>query len=162
MHQWKGSTPVEKWKNDHSSYVGGTNFMSVIKLFCKIKQSGVPESEHPNGVLCISDGEFNPAQLGRTNVESARTLLANAGFSADYVKNFKIVLWNLQSNHYGPDTGKKFETYGETENAYYFSGYDGSIIAFLTVVEGQKSTPKTDVELFEAAMDQEVLHRIEL
>ena len=162
MHTWKGSTPVEKWKNDHSSYVGSTDFMSVIRLFAKIRKSGVDEKEFPTGIICVSDGEFNPAALGTTNVQAARKLLTSAGFSSEYVKNFKIILWNLQSGYYGSETGKKFETYGETENVFYFSGYDGSIIAFLTGVDGQKSIPKTDVELFNAAMEQEVMSLIEL
>lgn len=160
MHQWKGSTPWEKWTNDKSNYVGSTEFQSVIRLFTTIKKSGVPESEFPTGILCISDSEFNPTQLGKTNVETARETLKRAGFSDEFCKNFKIVLWNLQNTHYGRGSGEKFETYGETENVYYFSGYDGSVIAFLTGVNGQKSEPKTDVELFEAAMDQEVLNMV--
>lgn len=160
MHQWKGSTPYEKWTNDKSGYVGGTNFQSVIDLFVRIKKGGVAESEFPTGILCISDSEFNPAALGKTNVETARATLRKGGFSEDYAKNFKIVLWNLQNNYYGKGSGEKFETFGETENVYYFGGYDGSIIAFLTGVEGQKTTPKTDVELFEAAIDQELMAKI--
>lgn len=166
MHTWKGSTPYEKWTNDRSSYAGGTNFQSVIQLFCKIKQQGVSESEFPSGILCISDSEFNPSQLKKTNVESARKTLRNAGFSEEYVQNFKIVLWNLQNNYYGKGSGEKFETYGETKNVFYFSGYDGSVIAFLTGVKDKdgnvKSEPKTDVELFESAMDQECLNLIKI
>lgn len=162
MHKWKGSTPYEKWTNDHSGYVGDTNFLSVIRLFNKIRSDGVSEDEFPTGILCISDGEFNPAQLGRTNVESARNILSIGGFSDEYVKNFKIVLWNLQSDYYGPGTGEKFETYGGIENVYYFSGYDGAVIAFLTGVEGQKSEPKTAEELFHAAMNQEILQMVEI
>lgn len=162
MHQWKGSTPLEKWKNDHSGYIGGTDFQSVIRLFVRIKRNGVAESEFPTGILCISDGEFNPAALGKTNVEAALQSLRNAGFSQEYVNNFKIVLWNLQSRAYGSTTGKKFETYGNVPNVYYFSSYEGSIIAFLTGVEGQTSEPKNAEELFMAAMSQEILQMIQI
>ena len=62
MHQWKGSTPLEKWTNDRASYYGSTNFQSVIKLFTRIKASGVAESEFPTGIICISDNEFNPSK----------------------------------------------------------------------------------------------------
>lgn len=161
MQTWKGSTPYEKWTNDRSSYVGGTNFQSVIELFASIKRSGVPESDFPTGILCISDSEFNPTQLGKTNVETARTTLKSAGFSDEYVKGFQIVLWNLQNSHYGKGSGEKFETFGETTNCFYFSGYDGAMLAFLTGVKDAsgnvKAAPKTDVELFEAALDQEIL-----
>jgi hypothetical protein len=162
MHQWKGSTPWEKWTNDRSSYIGGTDFQSVIRLFARIKSTGVPEEQFPTGILCISDSEFNPTSLGKTNVETAYSTLRSAGFSKDYISNFKIILWNLQSNYYGRGTGEKFETYGETKNVYYFSGYDGSTIAFLTGVQGQDKVPQTDVELFEAAMNQEIMNTIEI
>ena len=164
MRTWKGKTPVERWKNDHSSYVGDTNFEGVIDLICNIKRKGISEEEFPTGILCVSDGEFNPAQLGKTNVESARIKLKKAGFSAEYVKNFQIILWNLGNSYYGRgNSGNKFETHGETENVFYFSGLDGSVIAFLTGLEGQKAgVPKTDVELMQAALNQEIFGMIQI
>jgi hypothetical protein len=162
MHQWRGSTPYEKWTNDRSNYIGSTNFQSVIDLLCSIKKKGVDESEFPSGILCISDSEFNPAQLGKTNVKTAFDKLEKANFSKKYIENFQIVLWNLQSYHYGRGTGEKFETHGDSTNVYYFSGYDGSIIAFLTGVEGQKAAPRNADELFSSAMDQEIMKMIEI
>lgn len=163
MHQWNGKTPVEKWLNDDSGYVGGTNFQSVINLFISIKKKGVKEEDFPTGIICISDSEFDPASdLRKTNVNEALSKLKTAGFSDDYVNNFSIVLWNLQSSYYGNDTGQKFETYGNVNNIYYFSGYEASIIAFLTGVEGQKKEPKNAEELFNAAMDQEIMNMIEI
>jgi hypothetical protein len=159
MHQWKGFTPLEMWKNDKTGYVGSTDFQSVIKLFASIKQSGVTEDQFPTGILCISDSEFNPTSLKTTNVEAAKKTLLAAGFSKEYVDNFKIVLWNLQRTGYG---GHKFETYGETKNVFYFSGYDASTIAFLTGVNGKTAAPSTDVELFQAAMDQEILNQVKV
>jgi hypothetical protein len=162
MHQWKGSTPYEKWVNDRSSYIGSTNFQSVINLFATIKKEGIPENEFPSGIICISDSEFNPTQLGKTNVEQALTTLTNAEFSKEYVDNFKIVLWNLQSNYGG--AGNKFETYGgDVKNVYYFSGFDGAVIAFLTGSENKtEKTPSTAEELFFAAMQQEILQKVQV
>lgn len=162
MHEWKGNTPVEKWLNDHSSFVGSTEFQSVIKLLVKIKKTGVPESDFPTGILCISDSEFNPTDLGVTNVERALTILKAGGFSQEYIDKFKIVLWNLQSSYYGQGTGEKFETYGNVDNVYYFSGYEASIIAFLTGVEKQQVEPKNAEELFNVAMDQEIMNMIQI
>lgn len=162
LHEWKGSTPYEMWKNDHSGYVGSTDFQSVIDLFCKMKKGGIAESEFPTGIICISDGEFNPTELKVTNVSMALMKLTAAGFSEDYVKNFQIVLWNVRSGAYGNNAGNKFETYGNVPNVYYFSGYDGSIVAFLTGVEGQTSKPKNASELFQSAMDQEIMRMIEI
>lgn len=159
LHKWKGSTPYEKWTNDRTNFVGSTNFQSVIDLFVTLRMSGVAESEFPTGIICISDSEFDSTELDQTNVEVALSKLKSNGFSDEYVSNFKIVLWNLQ--RYGG--GDKFETYGEdTKNVFYFSGYDGSVIAFLTGTEHQKSEPKNAIELFNAAMDQEVMHKIRI
>lgn len=162
MHQWKGSTAYERWINDRTEYVGSTNFQSVINLFADMKRKGVSEYEFPTGILCISDSEFNPSQLGKTNVQTALSTLRGAGFSEDYISKFKIVLWNLQNNYYGSDSGSKFETYGDVDNVYHFSGYDGSTVAFLTGVEGQTVEPKNARELFDAAMNQELMSMVEI
>lgn len=156
MHTWKGQTPVDKWKNDHSSFVGGTNFQSVINLFANLKSKGISEEDFPTGILCISDSEFNPTQLGQTNVEAAKETLRRAGFSKSYVDNFVIVLWNLQSGYYGRGTGEKFETYGDVPNVFYFSGYSATTVSFLS----QKI--KTAEELVREALSQELIQRVEV
>jgi hypothetical protein len=156
MHSWKGDTALEKWFNDRSGFVGGTNFQSVIDLFCTLK-SDIEESDFPTGILCISDGEFNPASaLSETNVDAAKRKLLTAGFSKEYVDNFVIVLWNLQHRGYGPTTGAKFETYGDVPNVFYFSGYSAATVSFLT------SKIRTAEELFDIAMDQEILQMVEV
>lgn len=157
MHQWKGSTPFEKYNNDRCNFVGSTNFQSVIQLFANLKSQGVKESEFPSGILCISDMEFNPSHLNQTNVATALQVLTRAGFSKDYVDNFKIVLWNV----YRKQT-VKFETINTHKNTYYFSGFDGSIIAFLTGVEGSNIQPQNAEELFNVSMDQSLMQMIQM
>lgn len=156
MHTWNGSTPLEKWFNDRSSVIGSTNFQGVIDLFCALK-TDIPEEDFPTGILCISDGEFDPGQVGKTNVETALSRLKAAGFSKAYTDNFVIALWNLQSLYYGASTGSKFETYGtDVPNVFYMSGYSASTVAFLT---GKVQSAQ---ELFDAAMEQEILQMVEV
>lgn len=165
MHTWAGATAVDKWLNDKAGYVGGTDFQSVIKLFIEIKERGIEEKDFPSGILCISDCEFNPASLGDTNVNTALKSLRNAGFSEEYVSNFKIILWNLQSSYHGNTTGKKFEGGAGKKNVFYFSGFDGATVAFLTGVETKDALQKpveTAEDLFNAAMNQEILSRVEI
>jgi hypothetical protein len=163
MHIWKGETPYERWTNDRSGYVGSTNFQSVIDLFISIKKKGVDESEFATGILCISDSEFNPSDsLKKTNVQNALDKLRKAGFSEQYVSKFKIVLWNLQSKFYGKGTGEKFETYGDVDGIYYFSGFDASIISFLTGTEEQQQVPKNASEVLDNALSQEIMRLIEI
>ncbi len=159
MHQWKGSNAYEKWTNDHTHFVGSTNFLSVIELFCIIKKSGVSEEQFPSGILCISDSEFNPGQLNKTNVETALNLLKNSGFSDNYISQFQIILWNLQRR----GAGNKFETNStDVKNVFYFSGYDGSTIAFITGVDNVEKVPQTSEELFNVAMNQEIMQMIQI
>ncbi|MDR0927147.1 MAG: DUF2828 family protein [Ignavibacteria bacterium] len=157
MHKWIGDTPVARWYNDHSSYIGSTNFQNVIDLFCKLKADGIPETDFPIGILCISDGEFDPADLGKTNVETAREKLKKAGFSEEYTNNFKIILWNIANWYYGK-AQPKFETYADVSNVFYLSGYSASIVSF--IVGGD--APLTGYELFLSAMNQEILNQIKI
>lgn len=147
MHTWNGNTPLEKWYNDRTQYNGSTNFQSVVDLFCQLRQQGVNENEFPTGILCISDSEFNSSSLSKTNVETAKQKLRNAGFSDEYCQNFVIVLWNLQSSR----QTAIFETPADTTNVFYLSGFDGSVVSFI------ENGVKNSTELFEEAMNQEVL-----
>lgn len=165
LHTIKGSTPWEKWCDmKRYSHTGSTNFISVVEYLIDIRKKNpkLAESDFPQGFLVMSDMEFNPTQFG-TNTETVFKRLRTV-FSKEFVNNFKLVFWNLQSNAYGRGTGEKFETHGNEKNVFYFSGYDGSIVAFLTGVEGkaEKPTPTTAEELFKAAMDQEVLKLVEI
>ena len=156
MRQWSGHSPIEKWYNPrHEHSAGSTDFLSIVRMFCYLKLQGIAESDFPQGILCISDGEFNRAVLGKTNVESAYLMLYQAGFSAEYIQNFIIVLWNIPNTFYGR-SAPKFETMFDTPNCFYFSGYDASVISFLT------SKVKNASELFDAAMNQEALLRIKM
>lgn len=156
MKNWGDGSPLEKWYNDNGNFIGKTDFQRVIQLLCDIKASGVDESYFPKGLLLISDTEFNRAQLGKTNVEVALETLRRAGFSEDYVNNFILVLWNLNSEFYGKTTGKKFETYGDVKNVFYFGCFSPETISFLT------SKISTASEIVTEALSQEVLSYIKI
>lgn len=159
LKTWRGATPVDKLRNDRSESYGSTNFQSVAKLFANIKAQGVSESEFPSGILVVSDGCFNNSGNNKTETQNLKRNLLNAGFSSDYVNNFKIVIWDIPNNSYGAKQ-TAFESFADTPNLFYMSGFDGSGIAFLTGTTKQESTPKNAEELFEAAMDQEILNLI--
>lgn len=160
---WTGDTPVKNLQNDTSEAYGSTNFQSVADTFVKFKQQGVAEEHFPSGILCISDGEFNRTSSGETNYKVLIDKLKNAGFSSEYINNFKVVLWDIPNGFYGSVSSKpKFEDFADSPNLFHVSGLDGSIISFITgnKKSDSKSTPKTSEELFLAAMDQEVLNKI--
>ena len=157
LHKWKGNTPVDKFLNDRCEAYGDTNFQSVIDLLIKIKNKGVSESDFPSGILCLSDGELNKCG-DITNFQLAIKRLIEAGFSKEYVNNFKIILWDIPNNFYGSNPKVKFEDFADTHNFFYLSGYDPSILAFL--IEGK--TPSTAEELFLATMDQSLLNMLKI
>ena len=174
LHQWKGETPVDKYVNDRCEAYGGTNFQSVIDLFIDLKQKGIEESEFPTGLLLVSDGELNPSNIfirdrkkginignDSTNFQMAIKRLLDAGFSEEYVSNFKLIMWDIPNGYYGANA-VKFEDFADAPNFYYLSGYDPSAIAFILGTSSLKATPKSAEELFEAAMDQALLNKLKV
>lgn len=156
MCSWKGKTPIEKWYNDKTLSFGGTDFMGVARLFAKLKKQGISEEDFPTGTICISDGDFNSAYANNTNAEAFKQVLRTAGFSKQFVDNFVIVLWNIPNGYYGRSKAQ-YEGMADQKAIYYFSGYSGSVISFLLGKE-----VLTAAEIFEKAMEQEVLSLIEL
>ena len=166
LHQWKGNTPVDKYINDRCEAYGGTNFQSVIDLFINLKQRGVKEEDFPTGLLLVSDGELNPAGYGSgnnsTNFQTAIRRLKEAGFSEEYVKNFKLIMWDIPNYYYGSGNAVKFEDFADAPNFFYMSGYDPSAVAFIMGTGTMKRTPKNAEELFMVAMDQDLLNRLQV
>jgi hypothetical protein len=163
MKTWKGGTPVEKFKNETSAIVAGTNFQAIGTLFVQMLKKGVPESDFPSGILCVSDGCFNSAGSNKSNHQRLLQTLRSGGFSEDYVKNFKTILWDVPNGYYSPKGNQAFEDFADCPNLYHIGGLDPAAVAFVTGVEGRdKPAPKNSEELFEAAMEQEVLEMIQV
>lgn len=162
MHQWKGETPCDKWINDSCSTVANTDFQAVIDLFINLRLQGVPEEDFPEGLLLISDGEFDRCGTNKsTNFQRAIARLRKAGFSEEYVSNFKIILWDIPNGYYGKSQ-PKFEDFADAPNFFYLSGYDPSAVAFILGTGEFKASPRNAEELFLIAMDQELLNRVQI
>lgn len=157
---WKGNTPVDRLQNDRCEAYGSTNFLGVAKVFCDLKAKGVPESDFPTGILCLSDGCFNDTGKNRTNTRDFKVTLARAGFSNEFVNNFKIVLWDIPNGYYGGKSQTAFEALSDTPNLYHISGLDPAAVAFLMGTDYNKAVPKNGEELFLASINQEVMELI--
>lgn len=165
MNTFKGSGFCDRYMNSSPNALGGTNFESVFQFFADFRKANprVPESEIPNMVICWSDGEFNRVSAGlKTNVERGREILKKAGYSKEFYEGFGLGFIDLPNTFYGSEPKPKFETFGDVKNVFYFSGHDFAPLAFLFGVGKTKGLPTTAEELFEAAMDQEVLNMIEV
>lgn len=170
MTQFKGKTFTEKYFTSPRNGYGGTNFQSVFDFFTDFKKKNqfVPENKIPNFIVCFSDGEFDQVlDKIETNVIAGRRKLQEAGYSKEYCDSFGICFIDLPNTFYTYQGSRKdkpkFETFANTKNTFYFSGYDLSPLAFLFGVEGKSidQIPKTAEEMFLASMDQEVLNMIE-
>lgn len=165
--KWQGKTPIDKWANDTDSNFGNTNLLSVADMFVKLRSTmKISENEFPTGALLVSDGEFDAARswsgtgASVTNFEAFRKKLLAGGFSKEYVDNFKLILWDLPNSYYGGNNRPKFEDFADAPNNFYISGYDPAAVAFILGTKPFKATPKNATELFNAAMDQELLNRL--
>ena len=99
----------------------------------------------------------------KTTFQLFKDRLLKAGFPKDYVDNFKIVLWDIPNAFYSFDEIRpKFESYADTPNFFYMGGLDPAGITFLLGGEVNKSIPKTPRELFETAMNQEIMDYIQM
>jgi hypothetical protein len=155
--KFKGDTPVDEFCSYESEDFGSTNFLGVARRFAELKGKGYEEKDFPTGVIAISDGEFN--RCGNTSSYKAfKDILRRAGFSEEFVDNFKIVLWDIPNNHYGNRTTPHFEELADCPGMFHIAGFDPAGIAFLMGTEYHPQVPKTTAELFTAAMDQEILN----
>lgn len=104
---------------------------------------------------------WDPKENNKTTFIKFKEKLFKAGFPKDYVDNFKIVLWDIPNGYYSSDIRSKFESDANYPNFFYMSGLDPAGIAFLMGEEAKPETaPKTPRELFNAAMNQELLNLI--
>ena len=139
-------------------------------MFINLKQRGVKEEDFPTGLLLISDGELDPARKGwgsthtndSSNFQVAIDRLRQAGFSDEYVSNFKLIMWDIPNYYYGKGNKVKFEDFADAPNFFYMSGYDPSAVSFIMEGKEFSVTPRNAEELFLAAMNQELLNRLQV
>ena len=164
LKYWEGNSPSDKYLRNTSCAYGNTNFLSIATLFIEIYKH-TPIEKFPTGLIAISDGEFDSygKDKCKTTFQLFKDRLLKAGFPKDYVDNFKIVLWDIPNTFYSFDEIRpKFESYADTPNFFYMGGLDPAGITFLLGGEVNKSIPKTPRELFETAMNQEIMDYIQM
>ena len=164
LKYWEGNSPSDKYLRNTSCAYGNANFLSIATLFIEIYKH-TPIEKFPTGLIAISDGEFDSygKDKCKTTFQLFKDRLLKAGFPKDYVDNFKIVLWDIPNDFYGNEEIRpKFESYADTPNFFYMGGFDPAGITFLLGGEVNKSIPKTPRELFETAMNQEIMDYIQM
>lgn len=161
IKSWNGDTPYEKFYNYKGDGWCGTDVLSVARLLVNLRKSGYKEKYFPSGVVCISDGEFNGTGKHSPIFTQFRDTLREV-FSKEFVDNFTIVLWDIPNTYYSRDIRPKFESLCDEGNTFYISGFDPAGIAFLTGQSKSETAPRNAEELFNAAMNQELLNMLTL
>src|SRR5690606_16236110 len=110
-----------------SEAYGSTNLQAVTKLFTSLFRKGVPISDFPKGILCLSDGCFNSVKNNKTNREALLTSFKEAGFPKEYIDNFKIIFWDIPNSYYGK-CQTAFEEFADAPNLFHISGLDSSAV----------------------------------
>lgn len=157
---WQGATPFEKFYNYKGEGFCGTNLMSVAYKLTEMKKKGYKEEDFPTGIVCISDGEFNWLREDESTFTAFRKELAKV-FSKEFVDKFIILLWDVPNGYYGKSK-PTFEGLCDDAYTFYMSGLDPAGIAFLTGKTPVESIPKNALELFQAAMNQDLLNMLTL
>lgn len=96
-----------------------------------------------------------------TVFEAFKNHLLKCEFSKEYVDNFKLVLWDIPNGYYRDPT-PKFEALANTPNIFHMSGFDPAGLAFLTGTKQVTTIPRTPEELFETAMQQELIQLLKV
>lgn len=161
LREIKGNKFSDHWITETRIQSANTNFQAVCDLLCDIRAKGVSEEDFPSGIICISDGEFDRIRMfDGTNIEAFKRKMYRY-FTKDFVDNFKFCFWDIHNTFYQAKRVTKFETHSIQKNVFYFSGFDPSVISFLTGTESRQTTlPSNAEELFNVAMNQEVLNKI--
>ena len=162
----KNTTPYDRFIDAMKAErnFGVTNLLSVAKLFASLRNS-IKEEDFPTGIICISDGEFkyfSDCPDYATNFHIFKDILSKAGFSKEFVDNFKIILWDIPNDFYNSNAIPKFESLADESNFFYLAGFDPAGINFLFGTDTKKSAPKNSLELFDSAMDQKILNELRI
>lgn len=161
IKSWKGDSPVEQFYNYHGDGWCGTNLLSVANLLVHLKRTGYKEEDFPTGIVCISDGEFNGNHKNSPIFTQFRNVLRTE-FSEEFVDKFVMVLWDIPNGYYGDRIRPKFESLCDEGYTFYMSGFDPAGIAFLTGQTAVESIPRNAEELFQVAMNQDLLNMLTL
>ena len=106
-----------------------TNLTAAFELILsKAVENGLPQSDMPDTILIISDMEFDPAWMGKTNYETIQMMYENAGYVMP-----KIAFWNVKGREGNVPVNAK------APNVALISGASPAIVK--NVLAGKDFTP---------------------
>lgn len=106
-----------------------TNLTAAFELILnKAVENSLPQSDMPDTILIISDMEFDPAWMGKTNYETIQMMYENAGYVMP-----KIAFWNVKGREGNVPVNAK------APNVALISGASPAIVK--NVLAGKDFTP---------------------
>lgn len=157
LRKFKGQNVIEKWKSDsEEALCNNPSLINIADMLCRVKMaSGVDEGEFPKGCVVITNRKYF-AEL-KNNCKpfiDFKQALLKAGFSKEYVKAFKVIIWNTSSVRKGKPNVALVQG---VSNCFFVNGLNNSTSSFIT---GEKrfQVPKTTRDIFKHVMNQELLN----
>jgi hypothetical protein len=137
-YDMKGDSFCDRIANLPAVPAGGTNFQSIVEEIVKIREQHpeIPLEDYPQTILVVSDMQFNPVSYSWYSSRGSRTEPTNYEYSkntlkkvfpAEFVDNMKFIWCDCAARYGNTD----YEASASTNGAYFFSGFDGSIISIL-------------------------------
>lgn len=159
LRKFVGRTAIEKWKNDEEETLCQEPALNnIAEMLCDIKKNtNMNEGEFPKGCLVVSNTAFAHIRGKKEPFVGFKQTLLQAGFSKEFVREFKLIVWQISNKQ----TKSKIEILPGVSNCFFVNGLSNSTAAFIT---GEKrfQTPHTPREIFENAMNQELLNMMVL
>lgn len=105
-----------------SSYMGSTNFLSVIKCIVETrkKNPNIPLEDYPESILVVSDMQFDPAGGNQTHMSKIENMLKEVGLPVP-----RMIWWQVNAR------GSVFHSEANDAGVVMVSGFDGSVITQL-------------------------------
>lgn len=157
LRKFKGQNVIEKWKSDsEEALCNNPSLINIADMLCKVKVvSGVDEGEFPKGCVVITNRKYFAELKGSSKpfIDFKQTLL-KAGFSKEYVKAFKVIVWSTNALRKGKPSVALIQG---VSNCFFVNGLNNSTSSFIT---GEKrfQVPKTTRDIFKHVMNQELLN----
>lgn len=136
-------TFYDKYHQLHNkSYMGSTNFQSVIDEIVRIRKANpeIPLSDYPKTILVVSDMQFDltcydysQRRYSKTNPEVAKKKLQDVG-----LEDIQFIWWQVNGNYANDSQVKQ-----DDPNQVMIAGFDGAAITTILGGEQEVEDPNT-------------------
>jgi hypothetical protein len=146
LQEIKGKTLWERIKSMRGEVGYSTNLEGAFDGILRVAiKNNLPPEEMPKNVFIVSDGEFNPNNVGKTTFSSIADKFTTAGYEMP-----QLISWNVRSR------GQKVPVEKDANGVFLVSGCSPSI--FKSAVQTKTVTP---IDLMVEVLSKDRYQRIQ-